>query len=173
MGMESRDIAKRLIFLRESCGLSQKQAADKIGLSVSAIQKYEYGQHPSRRNLERIVSAYGCDKTWLLTGAGTPFPGEIEPVEVLPVRIVPAIVPKKDAPANKTELLKKTAVVLDSETTYREVLSHNIEAFHSAVVDTQSLEGRMAALEEKLERLAKAAEDRDAQDHCEKGGTGI
>lgn len=63
---------------------------------------------------------------------------------------------------------------MDSDTTYAKALASNIEAFHAAVVDTQSLEGRMAALEEKLDRLATAALEKDAQDdEMEKGGTGI
>ena len=74
---------------------------------------------------------------------------------------------------DKAQLLKKAEVVLDSETTYRKALAQNIETFHTAVIDTQSLEGRVAALEDKLDLLARQAEEREALKDLEKGGTGI
>ena len=174
-----REISERIRYLRESKGLAQKAVSEALGISFSTYQKYEYGQFPSRRNLNKLVDFFGCNEAWLFAGEGEPFAEETEPPAITScqVRVLKTETRGSHPPEprqDKAALLKKTEIVLDSETTYSKALAQNIEAFHAAVVDTQSLESRVAAMERKLERLSEAALEKDAQDaDLEKGGTGI
>ena len=46
--------------LRERHKLTQKEFADKVGLSVSTISKYEKGTStPSLKNMAKIANAFG------------------------------------------------------------------------------------------------------------------
>lgn len=56
---------------REAAGLSQEQAAEKVGIKVQNWQKYEYGQRaPKDDMLEKIARALSVDISVL-----TNFPG--------------------------------------------------------------------------------------------------
>ena len=53
-------IASRLLNLRCSAGLTQKQAAEKIGVSEGVVFKWENGQsQPPLHRLPMIAKAYG------------------------------------------------------------------------------------------------------------------
>lgn len=54
-----------------------------------------------------------------------------------------------------SDMLTKTAEVLESETIYRTALASNINAFHQAVRSERTL----ARLEERMELLEKRVED--------------
>lgn len=70
--MES--LAVRIRQSRESKGLSQKQLAEKIGVSSSAISQYESTSHfnsePSVKNLINISKILDISVEWLMTGRG-------------------------------------------------------------------------------------------------------
>lgn len=52
---------EQLIKRREAANLTQKEAAQKIGVGQSAISMWETGaSNPRMERLERIASAYGC-----------------------------------------------------------------------------------------------------------------
>ena len=68
--------ARRFQMLRDKLKLDQKPLAKKLGLGVSTVQNCEAGYSYSRRTLKRYVEVSGCNRTWLLTGEGEPFPGE-------------------------------------------------------------------------------------------------
>lgn len=68
------ELGKRIAWLRTNDGLEQKAAAEAIGLLYTTYQKYEYGNCPSRKNLEKLLKKYACAKSWLLTGEGVPYP---------------------------------------------------------------------------------------------------
>lgn len=72
---ENKELSKRLKALRTWYGFSNKKdAASAIGIKFGTYQRYEYGGYPSRKNIDKIVSFYGCSKTWLLTGEGSVSP---------------------------------------------------------------------------------------------------
>lgn len=68
------DLGKRIASLRKSRDMEQKEVAEALGLAYHTYQHYEYGYHPSRKNIELILSFYGCSRSWLLTGEGEPYP---------------------------------------------------------------------------------------------------
>ncbi len=68
------ELGKRIAWLRKNSGLEQKEAAEKIGIIYGTYQPYEYGKRPSWRKIEDILSFYQCNKSWLLTGEGVPYP---------------------------------------------------------------------------------------------------
>ncbi len=70
--MES--LAIRIKQSRELKGFSQKQLAEKIGVSSSAISQYESTSHfhskPSTKNLIKLTKALNISFEWLTTGRG-------------------------------------------------------------------------------------------------------
>ena len=76
--MKDIELGKRIAWLRTNRGMEQKAAAEAIGILYTTYQKYEYGNFPSRRNLDKILKYYACFKSWLLTGEGEPFVGARE-----------------------------------------------------------------------------------------------
>lgn len=64
-----KDFGKRLRVLREECGLSQMQLAEKIGASQSVITMYEQGERkPRHKTLKNIADVFDVDIDYLRTG---------------------------------------------------------------------------------------------------------
>ena len=56
---------------REEAGISQAEAADRVGIKVQAWQQYEYGTRtPKDSMLEKIAVALGVDISVLTTFSG-------------------------------------------------------------------------------------------------------
>jgi phage repressor protein C with HTH and peptisase S24 domain len=64
------DFSFRLKKRRKALGMSQKQLADAVKLSIKTIQKYEYGDTPKGPNLVRLSRTLHCSMDWLLIGTG-------------------------------------------------------------------------------------------------------
>lgn len=75
-------LGERIAWLRKNRNLEQNKAAQAIGIKFHTYQPYEYGKHPSRKNLELILNFYGCSRSWLLTGEGSPYPDQQEKQDV-------------------------------------------------------------------------------------------
>jgi HTH-type transcriptional regulator/antitoxin HipB len=55
-----RDVGRRIGEIRQGCGLTQEQAAERLGLSVKGYQFIERGvQNLTIRTLVRVASALG------------------------------------------------------------------------------------------------------------------
>lgn len=67
-------LAIRIRQSRELKGFSQRQLAEKIGVSSSAISQYESSSHfhsePSTKNLIKLTKALNVSFEWLTTGRG-------------------------------------------------------------------------------------------------------
>lgn len=76
--LEKKDkkFGARLQLLREIFKLTQVIAAKKVNVGYKSLQNHEGGRWPSQKNLQRYVDFYGCDKDWLMTGQGKPFPDD-------------------------------------------------------------------------------------------------
>jgi transcriptional regulator with XRE-family HTH domain len=68
-----KDLGNRIVWLRENRGLSQKVAAERIGVGYSTYRSYEDGSRPSPKNINKITSFYKIRRDWLLHGWGDPF----------------------------------------------------------------------------------------------------
>jgi SOS-response transcriptional repressor LexA len=74
--------AKRYIFIREKSGLSKKDFAESLGLSVSMNWQIATGRLKFPRNLlTRLADTYKVNLHWFLTGNGPSGP-ESETVEI-------------------------------------------------------------------------------------------
>ena len=68
------EAGKRIKELRKRLGLSQREFAEKIGRTLSAIQKWEMGERePSEMALKQISQTFGVSLEWLKTGEGEMF----------------------------------------------------------------------------------------------------
>ncbi len=66
--MTNQTPSDRLREAREVAGLTQQQLADKIGIQVSSICRYEKGQTPRLGRVAELASALGVSVNWLATG---------------------------------------------------------------------------------------------------------
>ncbi len=69
------NFSERLQKLREGAGMSQKQLASRIGVSLTTIQKYEKGQLPRSSHAIELAKVLNCSIDWLLTGKEATFSG--------------------------------------------------------------------------------------------------
>ena len=67
--IETLSIAKRFLLIRTSHGISQKEFADALGISLRAEQNYERGERalPSEVLLA-LAKVYDVDPLWILEG---------------------------------------------------------------------------------------------------------
>jgi transcriptional regulator with XRE-family HTH domain len=49
-------------------GETQKEFADRLGITQASISRYLRGQHPDRESLQKIGDATGVSVDWMLTG---------------------------------------------------------------------------------------------------------
>lgn len=61
---------ERLRDLRKARGLSQKAAAEAVGVSVTGWQNYEGGRLPRGEELTAIAANLGVSLDWLMLGEG-------------------------------------------------------------------------------------------------------
>lgn len=60
-------LGRRIAEAREARGISKKQAAELIGVSLSVLRYWEIGQRtPTAWSLYQICRAYGVSADWLL-----------------------------------------------------------------------------------------------------------
>jgi len=65
---------ERLRELRKRLGLSQKEFAEKLGVHLMTISRYERGKiTPSYKFLELLEKTFNVNPEWLLKGKGEPF----------------------------------------------------------------------------------------------------
>ena len=141
---------ERLRARRDFLGLTQIDLVKKTGISLASIQSYEKGNIPKGDYLLVLSDLLTCSIDWLLKG--TP---EIEITSSTPPPAAPAEAPPAEE-IKISDMLTKTAEVLESDTIYRTALASNINAFHQAVRSERTLaqlEERMVALEAKVEDL--------------------
>jgi phage repressor protein C with HTH and peptisase S24 domain len=67
------DEAERYNFIREISGLSKKDFAESLGLSMNMGFQISTGRvRPSREVMERLSSVYNVNLHWFITGEGSP-----------------------------------------------------------------------------------------------------
>jgi transcriptional regulator with XRE-family HTH domain len=70
----SEEISQRIKRLREALGISQRAFSRLLSLSAGYISGVEINSRPvNDRLVKQIVSEFGVDKDWLLTGKGQMF----------------------------------------------------------------------------------------------------
>ena len=105
----------RIAALRREAGLSQSQAAQKLGVSPSAIGMYEQGRRePSMETVVAMAELFGVSTDYLLTGAAAP---QERPAveELLRSRIAAAdrrLEAREDRPFSRQELAVLFAAML-------------------------------------------------------------
>jgi len=72
--MRKEDVGKRLRIFREARSITQQELADKLGVTRLTITRYELGQLSlGVESIERLITVYGVNVAWLLTGDGAMF----------------------------------------------------------------------------------------------------
>jgi len=62
-------MGQRLIEIRKNLGVTQKEFAERLGVSLGSVQGYEYGKIPKGEVLKSLLDL-GYDVNWLLSGQG-------------------------------------------------------------------------------------------------------
>ena len=61
----------RIREIRKAAGLSQTKFGERLGISLSAVQKWELGlNQPDASSIKFMCQVFGVNETWLRTGAG-------------------------------------------------------------------------------------------------------
>ncbi len=157
----------RISEARKSFGFTQKELAQKIGVTANSIQNYEKGQVPSGDIVVRLARAFSCSTDWLLTGedepprGGTKFASAPQARELMQGRAPeagrdqwreaapteqPSIYNDTSQQSGIADLVAKTIEVLQSNTVFETALKSNIEAFHRAIV----LEKQIDQVEDRI-----------------------
>lgn len=62
------ELAEKLKLMRKKAGLTQKEVADKLGITYQSYGQYERGlRNPKYTSIEKIASALNCDISEILT----------------------------------------------------------------------------------------------------------
>lgn len=81
---KDKDIGNRLLFFREGLGLSQKQMADSLSISLSAYQNYERGDRSITKEVICVLlEKYNVEPKWILIGDGNMYECASIDVELL------------------------------------------------------------------------------------------
>ncbi len=65
------EFGNRLKQARKDAGLTQKQAAARVGMSQSTLSGLETGEQPTSTFLPQLADLYGVSLRWLISGAGS------------------------------------------------------------------------------------------------------
>lgn len=83
-----KGLSDRLREARRWSGLSQKEVADRIGLSKSIISSYETGDRtPSAENLLALSYLYKCSTDYLLGRTDSPLSVSAETIGLTPEQV--------------------------------------------------------------------------------------
>lgn len=72
-----KTFAERFSSLRYP-GETQKEFADRLGITQASISRYLRGQHPDRESLQKVADCTGVSVDWLLTGKDPEMAPEVE-----------------------------------------------------------------------------------------------
>lgn len=151
----------RLKICRQKLDLLQTDLADKIGVSIGTIQNYEGGQLPKSEHLLKLSKLFECSTDWLLKG------DDHKKEEMRAVKshqykeadseksVTGPVIEYEQGNQKISDLLSKTAEILESETIYRYALTSNINAFHHSIL----LNAKLEKMELRLYTLESTCED--------------
>lgn len=147
-------ISKRLQDVMQEKGWSQSELAKKINTNRVQVNRWLHAKAiPTKNSIRRIATATGCRLNWLLTGEGEMFP-DTEHLDYIgylqeigdETKLWEAIeeakeeaewleeeARKKAQQQTISQLLAKTAVVLESDTMHHGALAGVINALYRAV----------------------------------------
>ncbi|MBF0127857.1 MAG: helix-turn-helix transcriptional regulator, partial [Magnetococcales bacterium] len=66
----TQSLSDRILIARKHARLTQKQLADRVGISQTAVHKLECGRSSASRRTVSIALTCGVDPIWLETGRG-------------------------------------------------------------------------------------------------------
>lgn len=73
------ELGQRLRAWRQALGLTQAQMAERLGLHIGVLKKYETGQNTPGGEALAAYARTGVNMNWLLTGDGEMFHRKAEP----------------------------------------------------------------------------------------------
>lgn len=74
----SESIGARLKAWRHALGLTQAELAERLGVHIGVLKKYEQGLNVPGGEALAAIARTGVDMRWLLTGEGEMLPGKQE-----------------------------------------------------------------------------------------------
>lgn len=157
---ESPKLGDRLREVWSGTGLKQDDFAAKLGVTTVTLQNYfKSVRLPSSDFIKQTCFEFSVHPEWLLMGSGPMRRGETAKVAPAPAPApAEAFLTAPQEEFRMSDMLTKTAEVLESDTIYRTALASNINAFHQAVRSERTLariEERMAEWEAKADAMAR------------------
>ncbi|WP_165352067.1 helix-turn-helix domain-containing protein [Solidesulfovibrio carbinolicus] len=144
--------------------MKQDDFAAKLGVTTVTLQNYfKSVRLPSSDFIKQTCVEFSVHPEWLLMGSGPMRRGEAAKEAPAPAPApAEAFLTAPQEEFRMSDMLTKTAEVLESDTIYRTALASNINAFHQAVRSERTLariEERMAEWEAKTDAMVKRMEE--------------
>ncbi len=139
---------------------SIEQLATALGVSRQAVYHAKTNKKIPPGWFVNIAGKYSLSLDWLVFGSGPKQRSADGPKQSESRQETAQNCPTEDF--KMSDMLTKTAEVLESDTIYRTALASNINAFHQAVRNDRILaemERRVAQLEEKIDAMSRRMED--------------
>ncbi|KAF5054186.1 helix-turn-helix protein [anaerobic digester metagenome] len=159
---------------RKSFGFTQKDLAQKIGVTTNSIQNYEKGQVPSGDIVVRLAKEFDCSTDWLLAGEGAGLGQKKTAAWKLTREAASDTFAKTSGIGAPTvslhndheefdfaEVMAQTIDILKSKTVYTTAIVSNIKAFHKAITTEQQIENMQGQLNQALASFASFQEQLD------------
>jgi len=122
--------------------MKNKPFADKCGVSEGVIRKIIRGEGAKDVTLEKIATANGKQLSWF-------YCEDVDELDVWGDKAEYGHIKGKLDPAVKSELMRQTSEILDSDTIYRSAIIPNIKAFHHGVKEV----AKMGKLENDMNEI--------------------
>lgn len=149
--------------IKEKESLNNAQIGEKLGIDKNTVAAYLHKKGDLKGvALAGIVKHFGISGEWLIAGHGEPFPGarrdysDVCSPEKAPLynKDVAALPAGEAGELKISDLLHKTAVVLESKSIFTQALRSNIEAFHYAITCESQLEEFRGIINKQNSHLA-------------------
>jgi transcriptional regulator with XRE-family HTH domain len=109
--------SKRLQMIIDEKKIQKKDLAKVGGVSATSLTYYLQGKNlPSQDTLEKWVRAYGLNGTWLLTGQGSMFREQADPLaDPIARRVETVAKTMRESGAAELDVLRSIRAMIDGE----------------------------------------------------------
>lgn len=144
-------IGSRLKLWRQALGLTQAAFAERIGVHIGVLKKYEQGLNVPGGEALAAIARTGVNMTWLLTGDGEMLPRASPPV----LQVLEGKGERRSADDDVARLLRQIEAILnaDPDPERRRVRAQELFARAQELARLSELERAVAELRAAMDKV--------------------